>query len=123
MGTKEKAVMSALGQTEKYSARADIFRSSSNNGRWFSARKGVTQIDGVGAFDRVSRIIVMEFRAARGNDRRGFKVLIPVGGRRLLLSRGSNRRGFRRRSGDEATLQTKASGIQQIGESRLDDFP
>src|SRR5450631_3888122 len=49
--------MSPLGQTEKYSARADIFRSSSNNGRWFSARKGVTQIDGVGAFDmRISLI-------------------------------------------------------------------
>jgi hypothetical protein len=27
------------------------------------------------------------------------------------------------RSRDEATLQAKASGIQQIGESRLDDFP
>jgi hypothetical protein len=33
-----------LGQTEKYSARADVSRSSSNNGRWFSARKGVTRI-------------------------------------------------------------------------------
>ena len=36
--------ISGLGQTEKYSARADVFRSSSNNGLWFSARKGVTQI-------------------------------------------------------------------------------
>ena len=65
----------------------------------------------------------MEFPAARGNDRKGFEVLIPVGDHRLLLSRGSNRRGFRLGSRDEATLQAKASGIQQIGESRLDDFP
>jgi hypothetical protein len=36
--------MSVVGQTEKYSARADVVRSSSNNGRWFSARKGVTRI-------------------------------------------------------------------------------
>src|SRR5229473_2701819 len=48
---------------------------------------------------------------------------MPVGGHRLLLSRGSNRSGFRLRWRDEATLQAKASGIQQIGESRLDDFP
>src|SRR6202011_5913565 len=32
--------MSPSGQTEKYSARADVFRSSSDNGRGFSARKG-----------------------------------------------------------------------------------
>src|ERR1700736_6830362 len=32
--------MSETGQTEKYSARADVFRSSSDNGRGFSARKG-----------------------------------------------------------------------------------
>src|ERR1700682_1659763 len=44
----------ALGQTEKYSAPADVFRSSSNSGRWVGARKGVTRIDGVGAFDPVS---------------------------------------------------------------------
>src|SRR5216684_2947831 len=65
----------------------------------------------------------MEFRAARGNDHKGFEVLIPVGGHRLLLSRGSNRSGFRLRWRDEAPLQAEASGIQQIGESRLDDFP
>jgi hypothetical protein len=70
-----------------------------------------------------SLTLVMEFRAARGNDRKGFEVLIPVGGDRLLLSRGSNRRSFWLRSRNEATLQAKASGIQQIGESRLDDFP
>jgi hypothetical protein len=29
-----------MGQTEKYSARAEVFRSSSDNGRGFSARKG-----------------------------------------------------------------------------------
>jgi transposase len=33
------------------SAPADVFRSSSNSGRWVGARKGVTRIDGVGAFD------------------------------------------------------------------------
>jgi hypothetical protein len=27
--------MSHLGQTEKHSARADVFRSSPKNGRWF----------------------------------------------------------------------------------------
>src|SRR6202140_3607602 len=38
------ALMSARGQTEKYSARADVFRFSSNSGRRFSALKGVTRI-------------------------------------------------------------------------------
>jgi hypothetical protein len=32
--------MSGLGQTEKYSARADVFRCSSDNGHGFSTRKG-----------------------------------------------------------------------------------
>src|SRR6202022_705582 len=36
-----------MGQTERYPARADLFRSSSNNGHWFSTRKGVTRIDGI----------------------------------------------------------------------------
>jgi len=31
--------ISGLGQTEKYSARADVFRFSPKNGRWFSAPK------------------------------------------------------------------------------------
>jgi hypothetical protein len=31
--------MSAMGQTEKHSARADVFRSSSKNGRWFRRPK------------------------------------------------------------------------------------
>ena len=36
---------SELGQTEKYSARADVFRSSSNNGRWFgTTKRGKTDI-------------------------------------------------------------------------------
>jgi hypothetical protein len=37
-----------LGQTEKYSARADVFRSSSNSGRWLARPKALR---GVGAFD------------------------------------------------------------------------
>src|ERR1700736_3476897 len=39
-GPMRSGMMSQLGQTEKYSARADVFRSSSDNGRGFSARKG-----------------------------------------------------------------------------------
>ena len=31
--------MSHMGQTEKHSVRADVFRSSSKNGRWFSTPK------------------------------------------------------------------------------------
>jgi hypothetical protein len=40
--------MSQLGQTEKYSAQADVFRSSSNSGRWLARPKALR---GVGAFD------------------------------------------------------------------------
>jgi hypothetical protein len=51
--------MSVPGQTEKYPARADVVRSSSNNGRWFSVR-GVTRIDG-GSRPLFRRSIVMEY--------------------------------------------------------------
>src|ERR1700730_11874687 len=40
VGRCQAMPMSETGQTEKYSARADVFRSSSDNGRGFSARKG-----------------------------------------------------------------------------------
>ena len=30
-----------MGQTEKYSARADVFRSSSNNGHWLARTKAL----------------------------------------------------------------------------------
>jgi hypothetical protein len=33
-----------MGQTEKHSARADVFRSSSKNGRWFSAPQTIARI-------------------------------------------------------------------------------
>ena len=58
-----------------------------------SARTGASLIR-VGASADFRKSIVMEFRTARGNDREGFEVLRLVGGHRLLLSRGSNRRGF-----------------------------
>ena len=37
--------MSELGQNAKYSARADVFRSSPKNGRWFSIRQNITRIE------------------------------------------------------------------------------
>ena len=76
-----------------------------------SARTGASLIR-VGASADFRKSIVMEFRTARGNDRKGFEVLRLVGGHRLLLSRGSNRRGFGLRSRDQATVQAKVSGIQ-----------
>jgi hypothetical protein len=37
--------MSQLGQTEKHSARADVFRSSPKNGRWFGTPQNITRIE------------------------------------------------------------------------------
>jgi hypothetical protein len=38
-GAKTNGIMSELGQTEKHSERTDVFRSSPENGRWFSRPK------------------------------------------------------------------------------------
>ena len=38
-GSPENPQKSALGQTEKHSARADVFRSYPKNGRWFRRPK------------------------------------------------------------------------------------
>ena len=38
-GAKTNGIMPELGQTEKHSERTDVFRSSPENGRWFSRPK------------------------------------------------------------------------------------